>query len=326
MNRCRVAAIGVFALVMGCSSLASAIVLRDDRADNQYLNLGAAPAYSSVGQVVTDGWFGSGTLIAPNWVLTAAHVVDNASNLRFSLNGTTYTAAQSIVHPNWNGDLSKGYDIGLIRLVEDVAASTGIAPAERYTGKSEVGAVGTAVGYGKTGTGETGATTFDGQKRAMNNAIDTFFRTPGKEPRLFGSDFDSPTRPLESTLGSSLPLDLEGMIAPGDSGGGLFLNINGKDFLAGINSFGSAMDGLMDSDYGDVAGYVRVSAFNAWIDSLLGSDGDGGSGGGKGNRPHGVDAAGFYAAGGMETIPEPSTLAMALSGLVGLGLLVWRRR
>ena len=249
--------VAVFTLVVGWISSASAVIIRDDVSAQAYLDLGAAPQYASVGQVITDGWFGSGTLIASDWVLTAAHVVNGASNMRFKLNGTTFTAVQSIAYPKWNGNLSAGYDIGLIELSADAAAVTKIAPAQRYTGSSELGLSGTFVGYGLTGTGLTGTDQnlypYDSQKRTARNVIDVWYSSP-KGQRIFGADFDNPHNPADSSWGNSTPQDLEGLIAPGDSGGGVFIDIDGVYLLAASIRSDRRLDGNVNSDYGDRSG------------------------------------------------------------------------
>ena len=79
-------------------------------------------------------------------------------------------------------------------------------------------------------------------------------------------DFDSPSDPNKSRWGSSTPLDLEYMPSPGDSGGGLFIDVAGQTRVAGITSFGYPSS---NSLYGDAAGYMRVSQFNAWIDDQI---------------------------------------------------------
>jgi hypothetical protein len=74
------------------------------------------------------------------------------------------------------------------------------------------------------------------------------------------SDFDDP-RLVNRYDPLSRPQDLEYQLAPGDSGGGLF--IDGR--VAGVNSFISATDGNTDADYGDLSYTVRVSSHIDWI-------------------------------------------------------------
>ena len=54
---------------------------------------------------------------------------------------------------------------------------------------------------------------------------------------------------------------LEFMIAPGDSGGGMFIG----NKLAGINSFLMAADKKPDGTYGDEAAFTRISLYVDWI-------------------------------------------------------------
>jgi Trypsin len=304
--------------VIVCASSTYAGVVRDDRSDSLYQSLGASPSYASVGQFLgstsASGFAASGTLIAPNWVLTAAHVVDQATSLTFNIGGSSYTASQWAYHSNWTGDLAAGYDIALVKLSTSPA---GITPALRYTGSDELGRIGTSVGYGKTGTGLTGAITFDGLKRAGENVIDRFYS--GGNKRIFLSDFDNPTNLSDSFSGSSIPLNLEYLIAPGDSGGGVFADFGSGPQLTGVHSFGMARDGVINFDYGDISGHTRVSLFNSWIDTMIGSGGGGGGGGGKGGKGRrftgnefGFDAVWAVA------VPEPTALYLILLGTCGL--------
>jgi len=287
------------ALVMLFESATVAGVGRHDQTEAAYFEL--ASAYESVGLIRGStgysGYLGSGTLVADDWVLTAGHVVDTAASLDFYIGGQRYQAADWIAHPQWDGNLGRGYDIALVHLDRAVG---GVDPAERYYGYGEVGAVGTSVGFGRGGTGDLGTSTGAGTKRAGQNVVDSF--DPRSGGRILTSDFDSP-------FGLGLPLDLEYMIAPGDSGGGLFLDSPAGPLLAGVHSFGAAYDGTLNSDYGDLSGHIRVAAFNDWIDAILGQAGS--SAAGLVDLATGLAAVPQLSANSTSVAPEPNALILA---------------
>jgi len=256
--------------------------IRDDVPDSEYTDLAANAAYDAVGTFVdTGGYTGCGILIAPDWVLTAGHVTDIASSGTFTVDGNSYSANQLVTDPAWTGNVFAGGDFGLAHLSTPV---TSVTPVMLYTGSAEFGQVATWVGYGFTGTGLTGyQTSLGNQKRAFQNTIDRNFGNPSV---LIGSSFENPL-----TFANAQPL--EGCVAPGDSGGGVFISIDSQDYLAGVISFEAVKGGgTATSVYGNLSGAGRVSAALPWISSV---------------------------------VPEPSTSSLfAVAGLVAYLVRRWR--
>ena len=268
-------------------SLATAGVRRDDVADSEFLALAASALYQSVGKftysVGASSYIASGVLISPEWVLTAGHVTGGnnflgggISNMTFSLTSgnsvLSFAAAEWVTHPGWAasaGDLLDGYDLGLVRLSQSVTA---VQAATLYLQESLQVQPGTIVGYGSTGTGLTGFQAGTaGTKRAGQNMIDAQGNGVTISSAILFADFDQPGVPGESVVGSALPLALEYLSAPGDSGGGLFITQNSQTFLVGITSFGwGYRDDDADSDYGDLAGFISTTAYAGWISSVTG--------------------------------------------------------
>ena len=235
---------------------ARALTRRHDRTDAQYTGFANEAKFAPVGKVVADTggqWvsLGSGTLISPDWVLTAGHAI--AGSVTFTAGGSVYTADPSsyAIHP--------GTDLGLFKLTSPV---TGVTPALRYTSGfgSEIGREGLISGYGNSGTGLTGEVEPAGTKRAGQNMIDWNGADWGWSSDLLLVDFDSP---------SAGALNLECGPAHGDSGGGIFVDIADQTYLTGVQNWMWQNDGTENADYGDGGAFIRVSQYNDWIDGIV---------------------------------------------------------
>lgn len=195
------------------------------------------------------------TLISPRIAITSAHVLFGCSESYVIDNNGKEVKIDYCVYPkkfeedieNKKG-LSKN-DIAIFLLSEPILIN--FYP-EIYRQNDEVGKICSISGFGLTGDHINGSTkNNDIRKRAGSNTIDLV-----KDGMI------------ECSVGGGKKTSLEFLIAPGDSGGGLFIDKK----LAGVNCGIYTLDNdkKLNSDYKDKSLHVRVSEHQTWIDAIIG--------------------------------------------------------
>jgi len=219
--------------------------------------------YPMVGKVTGSGYSGSGVLIADQWVLTAGHVAFAKTSGSFTVGGTSYSIQSTIIYPGYSFG-SDPYDLGLLHLSTAVA---GIGPATMLHSDAPASILGreaTWVGYGLTGTGLTGSHA-PLEMRAFTNIIDVLGPEYGLTATSFVADFDRPDGSTNAESSTPVTTRLEGNLASGDSGGGVFITVDGSRYLVGINSYTGRFAPGAASSYGSISGATNLDLFQSWI-------------------------------------------------------------
>ncbi|MEX2318085.1 MAG: trypsin-like serine protease [Pirellulales bacterium] len=264
------------------TSPASAIIRRHDVADSAYQTYNPAVVYIFDSNGVM---WGSGTVIAPDWVLTSAQVIDQleaAGNLDDAGVGGGDQVSSDPILPfgpgikaihrpdGWNGNLAAGLDVGLIQL-----NGPGLIDPMRRSAASVGSLVGDAIdliGFGTTGTGQTGPNSLDGIQRRATNTIDgqgalltgVYTGSPYSN-NIVVTDFDGIG--VANRWGSSTPTSREGTIFSDEYGAPWIAS----GLLAAVTSFGGSGNSPYPAfGYRDAAAATAVAPHNDWINQTMG--------------------------------------------------------
>lgn len=208
-------------------------------------------------------------------ILTAAHVFDDGSRPKATqirtAGGTVLRGRNVWIHPRWSGqvDARGGYDFAILELTGPITDAGD--PPVLYSGDQELGRRAVIVGYGSRGVAPFGHGWRFGQRHgdhatAAENVVDQitdvdFSDRFGDWGNSLSIDLDQPNGPGKNRWGDAAPISpLEGILAPGDSGGSLWMQFDSGWRLIGVNSSGDP-----GADYQDVSNFARISRERDWI-------------------------------------------------------------
>ena len=233
-----------------------------------------ASSWTSAVSVIVNGGTYSGVVVAPRYVLTAAHVpgaaLPTAVSVQVNALSTPVVIAATAI-AIFPGASFPYDDLALITLATPVPDTVEVLPIYRQTLTARQTV--TLVGYGASGNGDVGPSvpSAAGVKRSGLNSIDavqTTIDTSGRTSLFYLMDFDGPTGNGAFGVGT-LGNALETGLASGDSGSPAFATIGGQRWLMGINNFTSPAPGnsAIDFKFGTLAGGMLLSdpRFIAWL-------------------------------------------------------------
>jgi hypothetical protein len=274
-------------------------IIRHDVSEQDYLEMASQPQFDCSGRIIqlSDSSGGSGVLISPRHVLTAAHIfidsdekadtvfVDGkkvvsyqhnnqrtalASDFVVKFGNNEYQGKAIYLHPEYSSTGSK-YDIAIIELEKEVKA---IEPVKRNRSYDELHSKFVGVGFGASGIANKPQTVKSHAKKiAGQNVVDSIGGyLVDKRPAMMFYDFDHPTNTeCCNKMGSPIPEPLEYISTGGDSGCGIFRKQNQHWELIGILKGGgiNLKQFFKSGYYGQTSEVSRVSVFNTWIDEVV---------------------------------------------------------
>jgi chymotrypsin len=248
----------------------SAIVILHDVNDSMYrVQAAEFPALADMpGE-------GHGVLIAPQWVITAAHAITWQSEIKhITVGGIPRSVERIEIHPGykvppkqlleqalatWDWTLFRALlassdDIALLKLAQPI---TDVSPVTIYNSNNEFGQIVKVIGKGATGNGTVGYEFSSSHRTELRRAYNKVTSAAG---RWFCYVFNDPL--------DALPL--EGGSGSGDSGGPILIETEKEWLLAGLTSWTDVQStNRTPGRYGQVSCNVRLSHYKDWIESVI---------------------------------------------------------
>jgi hypothetical protein len=256
--------------LLAVSSTASAIVIRDDVDDSKYRVLP-----SEFPALVDMPGEGHGVLIAPQWIITAAHAITWQSEIKqVTINGVPRDVERLVIHPGYKKPpqelldqalatwdwtlfrvlLSSSDDIALLKLAQPV---TDVSPVAINKSDDEFGQIIKIIGKGATGNGATGYEFSSSHRTELRRAYN---KVTSAHDRWLCYMFDKPS--------DALPL--EGGSGSGDSGGPILIQAEKDWLLAGLTSWSDPQSTIRTPGrYGQITCNVRLSHYKDWIENVI---------------------------------------------------------
>jgi len=230
---------------------AQSIVIRHDVEDEKYsATIDDFPPLATLYSIGVHG-----TLIDPEWVVTAGHAVfcmEPGDKIKVGYHWAEIESRYT--HAGY--ELDGANDIALLKLKEPILA---MEPAKLYRQSNEANQNIWFIGSGGTGNGNEGQTVSykanNGKLRKAQNKIE---KTSEREIYFIFDENDN-------------ALPLEGVSGNADSGGPAYKLINNNYYLFGISSRADSFFKEV-GEYGVDEVYSRVSYHAVWIDKVMEND------------------------------------------------------